>query len=99
MSQQDCLGIRGKWVSKIHEYDIEIRSTKLIKVQGLAKILTQGNEEALGMGCQNNNLEQVKSAGLQQLEQDLWYAYTILFLLNLTCPDHLKGHKIRSLRL
>ena len=47
--QQDCLGIRGKWVSKIQEYDLDIRPTKLIKGQGLSKMLTQGNEEDLGM--------------------------------------------------
>ena len=40
MSQQDCLGIRGKWVSKIQEYDLEIKPTKLIKGQGLANMLT-----------------------------------------------------------
>ena len=38
MSQQDCLGIRGKWVSNIQEYDLEIKPTKLIKGQGLANI-------------------------------------------------------------
>ena len=37
LSQQDCLGVRGKWVSKIQEYDLEIRPTKLVKDQGLAK--------------------------------------------------------------
>ena len=68
MSQQDCLGIRGKWVSKIQEYDLEIRPKKLIKDQGLSKMLAQGNEEVLGMVCQKNDLEQVKSAGIQQLE-------------------------------
>jgi hypothetical protein len=25
LSQHDCLGVRGKWVSKIQEYDIEIK--------------------------------------------------------------------------
>ena len=40
LSQQDCLGIRGKWVSKIQEYDLDIKPTKLIKGQGLAKMLT-----------------------------------------------------------
>ena len=65
MSQKDCLGIRGKWVSKIQEYDLDIRPTKLIKGQGLAKMLAQGNEEDLGMVCQNNDLEQVNPAGLQ----------------------------------
>ena len=41
LSQQDCLGIRGKWISKIQEYDLEIKPTKLIKGQGLAKMMTQ----------------------------------------------------------
>ena len=27
LSQQDCLGIRGKLVSKIQEYDLEIKPT------------------------------------------------------------------------
>ena len=51
LSQQDCLGIRGKWVSKIQEYDLEIRPTKSIKGQGIAKMLSQGNNGALGMVC------------------------------------------------
>ena len=41
--RQDCFGIRGKWVSKIQEYDLEIRLTKLIEARGLAKKLAQGN--------------------------------------------------------
>ena len=49
LCQKDCLGIRGKWVSKIQEYDLDIRPTKWIKGHGLAKMLTQGNEEALGL--------------------------------------------------
>ena len=53
LSQKYCLGIRGKWVSKIQEYDLEIRPTKLIKGQGLEKTLAQGNEEALGTVFQN----------------------------------------------
>jgi hypothetical protein len=38
LAQQDCLGVRGKWVSKIQEYDLEIKPTKLIKGQGLAQM-------------------------------------------------------------
>ena len=34
LSQQDCMGTRGKWVSKIQEYDLEIKPTKIIKGQG-----------------------------------------------------------------
>ena len=68
MSQQYCLGIRGKWVSKIQEYDLEIKPTKLIKGQGLAKMLTQGNEKALGIICQNSDSEQSVLDELQRLE-------------------------------
>jgi hypothetical protein len=34
------LGSRGIWIAKIQEYDSEIKPTKLIKGQGLAKMLT-----------------------------------------------------------
>ena len=40
LCQRDFLGKRGKWVSKIQEYDLEIKPTKLIKGQGLTKMLT-----------------------------------------------------------
>ena len=58
MSQQDFLGIRGKRVSNIQEYDLEIKPTKLIKGQGLANMLTQGNEEALGIIFHNSDRKQ-----------------------------------------
>jgi hypothetical protein len=44
LAQQDCLGVRGKWISKIQEYDLEIKPTRLIKGHGLAQMLTKGNE-------------------------------------------------------
>jgi hypothetical protein len=31
LSQQYFLGSRGKWVSKIQEYDLDIKPSKLIK--------------------------------------------------------------------
>jgi len=30
---------RGKWIAVLLEYDLEIKSTKLIKGQGLAKLM------------------------------------------------------------
>ena len=98
MSQQDCLGIRGKWVSKIQEYDLEIRPTKSIKGQGLAKMLAQGNEEALGMVCQNEPSTNLFPLELQRLDHH-WYSDIIFFFQNLTCLEHIKGHKRISLIL
>jgi ribonuclease HI/transposase InsO family protein len=99
LGQQDCLGVRGKWVSKIQEYDLEIKPTKLIKGQGLAQMLTTGNEQALDLVCQNSEHSPALSPELQRLEQHEWYADIIFFLTNLTCPTHLIGHKRRALRL
>jgi len=40
LTQADPDGKRGKWIAKLLEYDIEIKPTKLVKGQGLAKLLT-----------------------------------------------------------
>ena len=41
--QGNSEGKRGKWIAKIQEYELEIKPTKLIKGQGLEKILSQSN--------------------------------------------------------
>jgi hypothetical protein len=46
--QLDIDGKRSKWIAKILEFDLEIRPTKLIKGQGLAKLLAEANGQALG---------------------------------------------------
>jgi hypothetical protein len=97
LSQSEGLGTRGRWIAKIQEYDLEIKPTKLIKGQGLAKMLTEGNEKALGMICLNDNPK--FSPDILRLEQVEWYADIIFYLKNLTCPSHLVGHKKRDLRL
>jgi hypothetical protein len=38
--QSDNEGRRGKLIAKIQEYDVEINPTKMLKGQGLAKLLT-----------------------------------------------------------
>jgi hypothetical protein len=44
---------RGRWLAKIQEFDLEIKPTKLVKGQGLAKLLAESNFRALGI----NHLE------------------------------------------
>jgi hypothetical protein len=96
LSQSEGLGTRGRWIVKIQEYDLEIKPAKLIKGR-LTKMLTEGNEKALGMICQNDNPEFFPNT--LRLEQVEWYADIIFYLKNLTCPSHLVGHKKRALRL
>ena len=47
--QPDSEGKRGKWIASIMEYDVELKPTKLVKGQGLAKLLADSNCEALGL--------------------------------------------------
>ena len=37
--QTDLEGRWGKWIAALLEYDVEIKPTKLIKGQGLAKLM------------------------------------------------------------
>jgi hypothetical protein len=55
LSQQDFLRSRGKWVSQIQEYYLEINPTKIIRGQGMEKIMTKSNQEAIEVG-QNNQV-------------------------------------------
>jgi hypothetical protein len=45
--QPDSDGKRGRWLAKIQEFDLEIKPTKFIKGQGLAKILAESNLRSL----------------------------------------------------
>ena len=51
LTQADLDGKRGKWIEKLLEYDIDIKPTKLVKGQGLAKLMTQSN-----LDCRDINL-------------------------------------------
>jgi hypothetical protein len=51
--QPDVDGKRGRWIAKILEFDLEIKPTKLVKGQGLAKLLAESNCEALGVSFIN----------------------------------------------
>ena len=47
-------GKRGKWIATVLEYDIEIKPTKLIKGQGLAKLMIETNCQALDINELDN---------------------------------------------
>jgi hypothetical protein len=94
LSQQDCMGTRGKWVSKIQEYDLEIKPTKIVKGQGLSQMLTESNQETIQMG----EKEQINMV-VSEIEHDDWHSDIIYYLNNLLFLDHLVDYKRRALRL
>jgi len=93
LSQSDCLGSRGKWVSKTQEYDLDNCRKKNIKRQGLAEMMTESNNEAIKEGE-----EEQLCATTIELEEDEWYKDILLSAQHI-CPPHLTDHKRRSLRL
>jgi hypothetical protein len=52
--QPDSDGKRGRWLTKIQEFDLEVKPTKLVKGQGLAKLMAETNFQALEI----NNLQE-----------------------------------------
>jgi len=50
-------GRRGWWLAKIQESDLEVKSTKLVKGQGLANLLVESNFMVLRI----NNIESHES--------------------------------------
>ena len=49
MTQSEPDGRRAKWIAVLLEYDLEIKPTKLIKGQGLSKLMAQSNYDALDL--------------------------------------------------
>jgi len=49
LTQLDPEGRRGKWIAAMLEYDLEINPAKMIKGQGLVKLMAQSDCDAVGM--------------------------------------------------
>jgi hypothetical protein len=79
-------------VSQIQEYDLEIKPSKIIKGKGLAKMLTEKNQEVIDMG----EREQI-NVMVREIENDEWYSDIIYYLKNITFLYHLVDHRRRSL--
>jgi hypothetical protein len=107
--QPDSDGKRGRWLAKIQEFDLEVKLTKLIKGQGLDRLLAESNLRALDINCLQgsdkdtdlNELDEETSPN--QIEEKFlssgWYRDIVFFLLNLRCPDELSPSKCRTLKL
>jgi hypothetical protein len=102
LTQDNPDGRRGKWIVVILEYDIEIKPTKLIKGQGLAKMMVESNFQALDINFLDVADEQGEMATPNIREVFLnspWYADLIFVLQNLQAPPGLTKTKDRFLKL
>jgi ribonuclease HI len=107
--QPDSDGKRGRWLAKIQEFDLEVKPTKLIKGQGLAKLLAESNLRALDIDClqgedEDTHLQEPNDKTYpDQVEEKFissdWYRDIVFYLSNLKCPDELTPSKRRTLKL
>jgi hypothetical protein len=61
LTQRNSEGRRGKWIAKIQEYDMDIKPIKLVKVQGLAKLLVESNCKVLDLNALSTNIIEIES--------------------------------------
>eukprot|EP00253_Pinus_taeda_P031142 PITA_31142 len=104
LTQADPDGKRGKWIAKLLEYDIEIKPTKLVKGQGLAKLLTQSNLDCIdiNLSTEISEISENEEEMVQINEKFLileWYKDVALVLQHNRAPDNLSKSKARFTKL
>lgn len=102
LAQNGSEGKRGKWIATILEYDIEINPTKLIKGQGLAKIMAESNCQALDINFISalDDQEEMATPPISEPFTDSpWYADIIFVLQNLQAPPGLTRTKAIFLKM
>ena len=87
LTQPDSEGKRGKWIAKIMEYDVEIRPTKLVKGQGLARLLANSNCQYLGLHVMAEELVPEEDQALQKKENimDFYSSSVGMLILFIFC--------------
>jgi len=105
LTQPDPEGKRGKWIAVLLEYDLEIKSTKLIKGQGLAKLMAQSNSDALNFDMiaqltveEQSAEEQLTPQVAEHFLSSPWYCDIIYVLKNLQAPQGMDKTRARFLR-
>ena len=105
--QSDVEEKRGKWIAKIQESDLDIKPTKLVKGQGLAKLLIESNFQALGISLlapvdevtEETDQIKTKSAIKYKFLCSDWYQDIIHYLCLFSCPPSINRAKYRALKL
>eukprot|EP00253_Pinus_taeda_P004996 PITA_04996 len=108
LMQLDVDGRRAKWISKLIKFNIELKPTKLVRGQGLAKMMAEENCRMLDMNWISKN------AGDRQTEEAIvghdhslienlasceWYDKIAQNLLKLEVPLGLSSSQARTIKL
>ena len=83
-------------LQKILEFDIEIKPTKLIKGQGLARMMAESNHKVLELNL--NGLD-AKVIECPNIFQSKWYDDIVQFLQTMDCPPDMDKSKKRAFKM
>ena len=101
--QTDPQGRRGKWIGAFVEYDAEIKLPKLIKGQGLAKLMAESNLHALDINLIAAMSEEDEEISPTQVSEIFllspWYSDIVYVLQNLLSPPRMAKNKSMTLKL
>eukprot|EP00253_Pinus_taeda_P024588 PITA_24588 len=101
--QTDPEGRRGKWIAALLEYDVEIKPTKIIKGQGLIKIMVESNFHALDINLIAAMSEEDEESLPAQVSEIFllspWYLDIVYVLQNLSPPLGMARNKSITLKL
>eukprot|EP00253_Pinus_taeda_P009480 PITA_09480 len=111
LTQPDADGRRAKWIAKMIEFNIELKPTKLIRGQGLARLLAEEKCRTLDINlmCSNSKNGQTEEEEVAELERRQsvvenlascdWYSVIFKFLLKLEIPLGLSASQARTIKL
>jgi hypothetical protein len=107
--QLDNYGIRGKWLAKIQEFDLEVKPTKPMKIQFLERLLAESNFKELNINKFESHdslldIEEIDDqAPIIQIEEKFssssWYSDIVTYLLTLECLSDMTPSKEITLKL
>jgi len=86
VTQEGLEGKICKWITNILEYDIEIKPTKLIKGQGLGKLMSEKKIQALDINQLDNKKELATPQIIETFLQSPWFDDICFVFLNLCAP-------------
>lgn len=101
--QTDSEGRLGKWIAALLEYDVEIKPTKMVKTQGLVKLMAESNLHTLDINliaAMSDENEEVSSIQVSEMfSLSPWYSDIIHVLKNLSPTPGMTRNKARTLKL
>ena len=101
LTQLDPEDRRERWIATLLEYDIEIKPTKMVKGQGLAKMMTSSNCESLQINFLSHQSDQLGTVIEVMIDfvTSPWYSDIVYVLRNLQAPEGLSKSRARSVKL